>query len=629
MNLRRGLIGIFTLVFFVSAMTMVTLVIDDNKDLSSRASLGVSSSTKLTSLENQLISSTSAQFEKNLSEILKITINYDPSLWQAPDPKDKTLVFILLSDLSTIKILNSKDFNSDHLYSEVDSSYKLVKKNISQDTVVGWQTSTSQYQFLNLEKYVTYWQKGNLFLVSVQNKPLPFPEIVDFVTKIDQSNPKVKGVSTTIDDSARLATLTRPSVVMILTRLCSQVKTTNLPGLSLSDKTYPFCAVSSGTGFFVTSQGHLATNGHVVQMDTKTALLNAILGGDLKNLLADYLQDFQNQQGSALSEMQLNQKISQLSSNKESLVQLTGAIVQMNQSNFLNLTDKKYQYYIQLGSEPLILPKNQEISTSESIKNAELIDIDYSPISPQTGFNSSDVALLKVEGQNYPALPLGKLDDVSIGSEITLIGYPSVVSGSNSQVLDYSSVTEPTVTKGVVSAFKKAKGDQRTLIQTDASISQGSSGSPAVDQTGKVVGIATYGLTPTEGSGNFNLLRSVEDLKNLLQKNNITPNTGVVYDHWQNALENYWLSYFKFAQTDFNLVKSLDPSHPSVDLYLTKVKEKINSTDDLSPLFNRQDRKLYMTISGISMLVSLFMILGLTLAKNNRSYSPKPIQTFN
>ena len=177
--------------------------------------------------------------------------------------------------------------------------------------------------------------------------------------------------------------------------------------------------------------------------------------------------------------------------------------------------------------------------------------------------------------------------------------------------------------------LKKPKVIKKNLIQTDASISQGSSGSPAVNKDGKVIGLATYGLTPIEGTGNFNLLRSVEDLKALLQKQQIIATPGPTYDRWQTALDNYWLSYFKFAHDDFKAVKDLDPIHPTVDVYLTKTAQKVSTTEDRSPLFKRSERKLYMTLSGITMLISIFMILGLSLTKKAPPKILQPVQTFS
>ena len=50
---------------------------------------------------------------------------------------------------------------------------------------------------------------------------------------------------------------------------------------------------------------------------------------------------------------------------------------------------------------------------------------------------------------------------------------------------------ESTVSRGIVSSIRKYKGQRDALIQMDAAISPGSSGSPVMNSKGEVVGIAT------------------------------------------------------------------------------------------------------------------------------------------
>jgi len=93
-----------------------------------------------------------------------------------------------------------------------------------------------------------------------------------------------------------------------------------------------------------------------------------------------------------------------------------------------------------------------------------------------------DVALIKTEGSNFPALAVND-DDLNIGSEVIAIGSPlgEVLSG--------------TVTRGVVSAYRMISG--RRYIQSDVSILPGSSGGPLLDRSGRVVGIAVMILGNT------------------------------------------------------------------------------------------------------------------------------------
>lgn len=99
----------------------------------------------------------------------------------------------------------------------------------------------------------------------------------------------------------------------------------------------------------------------------------------------------------------------------------------------------------------------------------------------------SDLAVIKINGHNFPAAPLGDSDTLKIGQWVVAIGNPFGFAIHN---------PEPTVTVGVVSALHRSLGrsisqdrDYGDLIQTDAAINPGNSGGPLVNLNGEIVGI--------------------------------------------------------------------------------------------------------------------------------------------
>jgi S1-C subfamily serine protease len=90
-----------------------------------------------------------------------------------------------------------------------------------------------------------------------------------------------------------------------------------------------------------------------------------------------------------------------------------------------------------------------------------------------------DIALLKVEGVNFPHLVLADTATVRQGQEVLAVGNPG-------QAMLFS------VTKGIVSGIDEfPSAGQGTWIQTDAQLNPGNSGGPLVNMQGEVVGIAT------------------------------------------------------------------------------------------------------------------------------------------
>src|SRR5262249_50985146 len=98
-------------------------------------------------------------------------------------------------------------------------------------------------------------------------------------------------------------------------------------------------------------------------------------------------------------------------------------------------------------------------------------------------------AILKFRAIDVPFLTLGNSTNTVEGQKVIVIGNPTGLTG--------------TVSDGIISAFR----EDRSLIQITAPISQGSSGSPVMDETGHVIGVAT--LVSAEGQ-NLNFAIAVE-----------------------------------------------------------------------------------------------------------------------
>jgi serine protease Do len=102
--------------------------------------------------------------------------------------------------------------------------------------------------------------------------------------------------------------------------------------------------------------------------------------------------------------------------------------------------------------------------------------------------DETDIAVLRVEEKNLPALPLADSDSLRQGQLVFAYGSPLGLENS--------------VSMGVVSAVGRQLelDDPMVYIQTDAPINPGNSGGPLVDTSGRVVGINT--LILSQGGGN-------------------------------------------------------------------------------------------------------------------------------
>jgi serine protease Do len=101
----------------------------------------------------------------------------------------------------------------------------------------------------------------------------------------------------------------------------------------------------------------------------------------------------------------------------------------------------------------------------------------------------SDVAVIKVDNSNYPALPKGDSSKLKVGELVMAIGSPFGFSQS--------------VTTGIISALERnAVGinDYESFIQTDAAINRGNSGGPLVDMDGNVIGVNSAIVSGSSGN---------------------------------------------------------------------------------------------------------------------------------
>jgi len=143
----------------------------------------------------------------------------------------------------------------------------------------------------------------------------------------------------------------------------------------------------------------------------------------------------------------------------------------------------------------------------------------------------TDIAIVKVEEENLPTLPLGDSDAARVGEFVIAIGNPYGLSH--------------TVTMGLLSAKGRPvpSGDSgqeyENFLQTDAAINPGNSGGPLLNLDGEVIGINTAIIPFAQGIGfaiPINMAKSILD--QLIEKGrvvrawlgvyiqNITPEIG-------------------------------------------------------------------------------------------------------
>lgn len=446
-------------------------------------------------------------------------------------------------------------------------------------------------KFAGGNSYAVVWtgvSQGHAFAVKLQGLvgagavPTTFATV--FESMNFDSNQSVKAASTNVNrpkssvdasniDPKYLADDLSPAVVKIYHIVCG---TLTISGDALTNDS---CAGFSGSGFLATSNGYIATNGHVVVYIAQDALVD-ILTANPATLMA-FLK------GIGLNDSQ----ISAASNDPVTMASIIAKIYDIPDSK-LNFAGKKELTLVALGTSA---PNFDQLATSadisryqrqtQDVKVAKVIAFNYAAkdalttiSDPAKGFSSSDVALLKINTSNAPTIAIST-NKVTQNQKVAIMGFPG---DADNQLTDNRQLSV-SITDGVISSIRQAAGGKGRLYQSDADASHGNSGGPAIGDDGTVLGLLTYRASgDTEGNAAKSYIRDITDFSDLATANNVAINSdSSTQQLWQQGLQLYARNHFSAALKDFNKVQAAYPAHRLVDDYISSSTEAIMAGKDV------------------------------------------------
>src|SRR6476469_8957241 len=169
--------------------------------------------------------------------------------------------------------------------------------------------------------------------------------------------------------------------------------------------------------------------------------------------------------------------------------------------------------------------------------------------------DTSDLALLKIDGHNLPFVQWGDSTKARVGDWVIAIGNPYGLGG--------------TVTAGIVSAIHRGipgatPGAYDRYIQTDAAINMGNSGGPMFDLNGNVIGINAALISPTGASVGIGLAIPAELAKPVIDslRKGQRPQRGYLGIGLQ-TIEESDAAALGIPKNQGELVRSVVPGQPA------------------------------------------------------------------
>jgi serine protease Do len=342
---------------------------------------------------------------------------------------------------------------------------------------------------------------------------------------------------------------------------------------------------ATGTGFFITGDGYVATNSHLIDRD------NAFIR---RHFILSAFQQITDANISALE----NSWATKFTEQQRSLLYNTYSSVYSRLFSMV-LNDLKKTVYV-------VYRKDVEGKEAVSETKAASIIIKGSPMP------GKDVAILKIEADsNLPTLKIADGRLPQVGEQLFVYGYPAPV--TNNEFVSVESAIEPTLTTGIVSAIKKSVNGW-PVIQTDANINHGSSGGPVCNNMGEVVGLTTFGSIELNGglAAGLNFAIPVEILQEFLDSVDITPYNSKASVLFANGMALYEKEYFSLALKKFISVKDLNPHYPTLETYIAVCKNAVRNGED------KESKMILLGAAGI-IVILLIVIPNILLGRRKRN----------
>jgi V8-like Glu-specific endopeptidase len=375
-----------------------------------------------------------------------------------------------------------------------------------------------------------------------------------------------------VSDGERLAMYSKPAVVRIIDGAVGKIWF-QIPGNQGQSFDVPLIAL--GSGFFISSNGYIATNAHVVSMthDGEDKIKQAMLWQLVQQLAKQYNRDARSIY------------------------------------NFVNEHSQLQSFQL---IHHVIIPDGTALPFE--IKQ-------YGAPTGEGNDQGKDVAIIKIEVKKAPILKMADSDKVQLQDHVTVIGYPGAADTFNSGLLSSKSSLEATINDGKISAKKQASSGA-PILQTSTAATHGNSGGPVLNDANEVVGLLTFRgdtINGQEVSG-FSFIVPSNTVMEYVKSAGTTNDLGPTDMLFREGLGYYWDSYYSSAIPKFEEVKRLFPQHSEVDR-LVQSSQQAKAEGKEKSSFPVWIVIVVVVVLLLILLLIIIVVVGIIIAKKRKKSS--------
>lgn len=394
-----------------------------------------------------------------------------------------------------------------------------------------------------------------------------------------------------------IASLVEPGIVKIGQSVTGEITIKdfdiNLENFEIIQKeseethTIPIDFYSEGTGFIISSNGMILTNAHVVTIEgTKTEIFSDVFSFFLIYEINEYYRKYGKEKTDLLKERWEEFAESAEYDNRE--------LLKKNQEIFYE--NAQFDVVTEVKVFNPSLEKERLTDLFYESFDAEILYANKDFV-----YDQRDVAVIKIEQENLPAISLSDFISFKIGDPIYTFGFPhfsgtpdvkDVILLSTPNIKVSRGYFRPSFSTGNITSLKESIDGTFKFIEVNAKVSFGSSGSPLLNTRGEVIGILSL-LQQSEETSKEELLGravSIEIVKDVEVMENFLFSSDYYY-HFKRGLYFMQSKKCKKALEEFNMViENTNPlflNKESLDFFikecelLIKNKESVDTKWDL------------------------------------------------